>query len=140
MVNGICCGTKCCLLPWLKHMRPIPRLRSRKLCGGTKYKRNRKWVLVVTHIKQTCFTKHKIEKCLPWLIWFMNSVWDFITFRIQSDKLFLRLIKAISMKRQDCIHMQITVYVNFLSVMIKSLLLPHLWPNFGVESKYIIFF
>lgn len=34
-VNGICCGTKC-LLPWLKHKRPIPGLRSRKLCGGTK--------------------------------------------------------------------------------------------------------
>lgn len=70
----------------------------------------------------------------------MNSVWDFITCKVQSDKLFLRIIKAISMKRQDCIHIQITGYVNLLSVMIKSLLLPHFWPNFGVESKYITFF
>ena len=28
-----CHGTKDCLLPWLNHMRPVPGLRSRKLCG-----------------------------------------------------------------------------------------------------------
>lgn len=41
------------------------------------------------------------------LVWFLNSVWDFITHRVHSDKLYLR-IKALFVKRQDLILIQIS--------------------------------